>query len=27
LHDQFVRALLSALDKPARERLVGVFEE
>jgi EpsI family protein len=27
LHDQFVRALLSALDKSARERLVGVFEE
>lgn len=27
LHDQFVRALLAALDRPARERLVGVFGE
>lgn len=25
LQDQFVRALLGALDRPARERLVGVF--
>jgi len=25
LHDQFVRSLLAALDRPARERLVGVF--
>ncbi|HEY0586138.1 MAG TPA: EpsI family protein [Pseudoduganella sp.] len=27
LQDQFVRSLLAALDKPARERLVGVFGE
>jgi EpsI family protein len=27
LHDQFVRALLAALDRPARERLVGVLGE
>lgn len=27
LHDQFVRSLLAALDRPSRERLVGVFGE